>query len=393
MSDPQAIVDTAVPVVVLNLGDHGSLGVARSLGRGGVPVHGVTAELTPAARSRYFRTVSAWKGDVDSLVNVARHVGSRPVLVPTGDAACLFVEDHADDLAETFRFPRQAPGFARALSNKRGMHDLCVEHDVPTPRTVFPQCREDVEAYDGPFPVMVKALDNTTVERRGVERMVPARDRAAALAAYDRLEDPARPNLMLQELIPGGPDQVWMFNGYFDSRSECLFAATGRKLRQCPPATGSTSLGECVPNPDVDVLTRRFMKSLGYRGILDCGYRYDARDGRYKLLDVNPRIGATFRLFAGRDGVDVVRALYLDLTGRRVPVDAAAPGRTWWVEDNDLASFAASPELGLLDWLRSLRGVQETAWWATDDPRPFLATAGITARRAARSLRGRLTTT
>ena len=43
------------------------------------------------------------------------------------------------------------------------------------------------------------------------------------------------------------------------------------------------------------------MKELGYRGILDIGYRYDARDGRYKVLDVNPRIGATFRLFVGAE--------------------------------------------------------------------------------------------
>jgi predicted ATP-grasp superfamily ATP-dependent carboligase len=35
---------------------------------------------------------------------------------------------------------------------------------------------------------------------------------------------------------------------------------------------------------------------------VDLGFRYDARDSRYKPLDVNPRIGATFRLFVDAEG-------------------------------------------------------------------------------------------
>src|SRR2546425_3495393 len=47
-----------------------------------------------------------------------------------------------------------------------------------------------------------------------------------------RSEDLEHPNLMLQEYIPGGEDSVWMFNGYFNEHSECLFGITGKKLRQ-----------------------------------------------------------------------------------------------------------------------------------------------------------------
>ena len=105
-----------------------------------------------------------------------------------------------------------------------------------------------------------------------------------------------RGNTMLQEYIPGGPDTSGCSTAT-STRSDCLFGFTGRKLRQSPPYTGMTSLGVCLPNPDVAQTTTRFTKEIGYRGVLDIGYRYDARDGRYKLLDVNPRLGATFRLF------------------------------------------------------------------------------------------------
>ena len=57
MSREAAAIETHVPAVVLNLGDHGSLGIARSLGRLGVRVHGVHTDRSPASRSRYFEEV------------------------------------------------------------------------------------------------------------------------------------------------------------------------------------------------------------------------------------------------------------------------------------------------------------------------------------------------
>ena len=104
-------------------------------------------------------------------------------------------------------------------------------------------------------------------------------------------------NLMLQEYIPGAPEANWMFNGYFDKHSECRVSFTGVKVRQSPAAAGATTLGVCRANPLLARSTERFMQAIGYRGIVDIDYRLDARDGQYKLLDVNPRIGSSFRLF------------------------------------------------------------------------------------------------
>ncbi len=117
------------------------------------------------------------------------------------------------------------------------------------------------------------------------------------------------------------------------------------------------------------------MKAVGYRGILDIGYRYDARDGQYKVLDINPRVGATFRLFVGENGIDVVRAMYLHLTGQTVNPTAAREGRKWIVEDCDLISslrYFRDGKLRLRDWIKSYSGIQEAGIFAMDDPVPVL---------------------
>jgi D-aspartate ligase len=76
-------------------------------------------------------------------------------------------------------------------------------------------------------------------------------------------------------------------------------------------------------------------------------------------------------------GMDVVRALYLDLTGQPVQRGLPREGRKWIVEQSDLMSslqYGRLGELTLRKWASSLRGIEEEAWFARDDLVPF---AGI----------------
>lgn len=107
---------------------------------------------------------------------------------------------------------------------------------------------------------------------------------------------------------------------------------------------------------------------------MDIGYRYDARDGLYKVLDVNPRIGATFRLFVGANGIDVARALYLDSTGQPVVPSPVRKGRKWIVEDLDTVSsyrYYREGSLPIKEWFASLLGIEEAAFISWRDPLPF----------------------
>jgi predicted ATP-grasp superfamily ATP-dependent carboligase len=409
------VTSARVPAVILkcvpNAFPYGSLAGARSLGRLGAPIVLVHPERAGAdAASRFVRanvtlplpSSGPGRGWVEALVQLARSLGSRAVLIPVDDIGAMFVDDNAASLSAWYRFPRRDPGLARSLADKQELFHLCRRWDVPTCDAEFPRSRDEVRAFAerARFPIVLKSIDPITL-RFGThaDSVAIARDESELMVLYARMESAARPNVMLQEYIPGDAGSVWMFNGYFDARSECLFGMTGYKVRQFPIATGVTSLGTCAPNPTVHATTLRFMRSIGYRGIVDMGYRYDARDRRFKLLDVNPRIGATFRLFVDERGMDVARALYLDLTGEREEISAApsvpAP-RRWVVENFDAAtSFRLwrARELSPREWLRSLAGISETAWFALDDPLPFALMSarslGIAAGNTARLVEAR----
>jgi len=376
-------IEPSIPVFAL-VGHHGTLGIARSLGRLGTDVYGIDADIAqPAFRSRYFAGAFEWDLDgrpacetVIFLCERAKAIGQRPLLIPTSDETALMVAENADALSENFVFANQDAKLITKLVSKQHNYELARSAGIPVPETLFPTSIDEVRRFSDitPYPLMVKGINGAKLAQRTGRKMEFAHSKDELLKLYVEMEDPDEPNLMLQEYIPGGDDTIWMFDGYFDQNTECRFGITARKIRQTPPHKGSTSLGICEHNATVYDLTTRFMKAIGYTGILDIGFRIDSRDGLYKLLDPNPRIGSTFRLFVGTNGMDTVRYLYMDVTGQALPESKPCEGRKWVAERPDIHAFSIYRREGLLtfgQWLTSFRGVQECAWFAVDDRKPF----------------------
>jgi D-aspartate ligase len=409
-------IDVSTPAVVLkfdpNVMHHGGLGAIRSLGRLGVPVFGVhEGPWAPAASSRYLRGRVFWRPAAEhseqvlaGLLQLAQRIGRPSVLITTDDAGAIFLAEHGASLRESFLFPAPQADLPRRLAGKYSLHELCRELGVPTPQAAVPASLDEARDFAdrAGFPLIAKL---TTPWRRaghqpgearpgdakrgdtqrgdaqhGDARHEEALRSTSIIRSASELDDTyrafARQNagLMLQEFIPGGPGQDWFFHGYCGADSVCRPAFTGVKDRSYPAHAGLTSLGHSAPNVPLRDQVTGLLSELSYRGLTDLDLRFDQRDGQYKLLDFNPRVGAQFRLFTDAAGVDVIRAAYLDLTGQPIAASEPVAGRRFLVENYDpiaALGYWRSGELGLRSWLTSLRGVDEAAWFARDDLRPF----------------------
>jgi len=385
---PAPAVDTSTPILVLRRSvgsfQRCALAVIRSAGRLGIPVFSVRHnDSEPATRSRYAAGALDLDPDapagewIEALIALRPRVG-RAILLPIDDEAAIAVSEHQDRLAEHYLLAAAPPGIQRRLASKRELWDLCRELDVPIPRCTFPADESELreQAAEHGYPVVVKRAESWLPPRdEHAPRVSIAHSPEQLLDAYRRMESDVSPQILLQEYVPGGSEAVWTFDGYAGAGGECLCAFTGRRLRQQGPRTGQTTLGICSRNEAVADIAQRLLRGVEYRGVVDIGFHYDRRDGSYKLFDVNPRLGSSFRMFVGDNGLDVVRALHLDLTGRPVPRSTATEGRKWIDEPSDLwtsLKLAREGSLGMRAWSRSLRGIDETAWWAADDPIPFL---------------------
>ena len=383
--------DWSTPAVVLkfdqNMLHHGSLGVIRSLGRLGVPVYGVhEGTWAPAASSRYLAGRFFWQPRPDDpqrtlsgLLDLASQIGRRAVLYATDDAGAIFLAEHGDALRGAFAFPQPPADLPRRLAGKYSMFQLCRELGVPTPQAMLAWSPGEAAAFAGQagFPLIAKL---TTPWRGTGTAAAPPLRSTTIIRTPEELRDVcdragrADAGLMLQEYIPPAPGQDWFFHGYFDPAGRCQTAFTGVKDRSYPAYAGLTSLGRAVPNSRLREQVTGMAATIGFRGIVDLDLRFDPRDAQYKLLDFNPRLGAQFRLFTTGTGLDVVRAAYLDLTRQPVAAGEMTRDRRFLVENYDplgALGYWRRGELGLRSWARSLRRVDEVAWLARDDLRPF----------------------
>lgn len=383
------------PVLILKTGryalHHGGLGIIRTLGMLDVPVFTVIEDrFAPAGLSKYLTGKFVWDTRdlprsrlLEGLKRIGRQLKLPTILIPTDDVGAILIAEEAVTLRQWFLFPKLRSDIPRSLADKSQLHTLCKQLGVPCPQAISPGTISEVYEFieTAAFPVVVKPSKPWLNPK--IKPSIVSSPRAL-LDLYRRSEAQVPHNLLIQEYIRDGED--WLFDGYCDADSKCLAGFTGRKLRSYPSRFGSATLGRSVTNPALLQQAEALVKAVSYAGIMDIDYRFDKRDGQYKLLDFNPRIGAQFRLFEDSDRIDVARALYRDLTGQCVRRSPQIDGRVFVVEPYDcLASVhdLLGRQLSVRDWWRSLKGAREFAWFRRSDPFPFiviwirLAMAGV----------------
>jgi D-aspartate ligase len=401
-SMPAPRADTSVPALIVKIGryplHHGGVGAIRTLGRLGVPVYAITEDrFTPAAVSRYCQDSFVWPTTgresseelVGGMLAIGRRLGRKAVVIPTDEEAAVLVGEHAGELSECFLFPRVRPDLPRKLGSKQGLYELCLEHGVPAPASAFPATAAELAAFaaTAAFPVVAKnrepwvrlsapAVAGTTLVRTPEELLALGRDWGET------------PSVILQDYIPQADAQDWITHLYCDASFTPVVTFTGVKVRSWPPRAGMTACAYTVPNPALARMAERFCAAIGFTGVADLDWRLDLRDGQYKLVDFNPRVGAQFRLFETTAGIDVVRALHLDLTGRAVPAGAQVDGRRLIVENIDVPARLTRRSSASAAVPAALSATStELAWLARDDPFPFLAMSARLAAPAAAHFR------
>lgn len=384
--------DTRVPAVLLRVDrnpfHHGTLGAVRSLGRAGVAVH-VVADCSgsPVGASRFVRQVHAPPPGTspaeiaEALRRVAARVARPAVLIPMDDASAVAVARLRAELDPAYLLPALPGALPERVADKAELAALCAAFDIPHPVTVVPGSAAEAAAAAARLglPVVAKwSRPWLLPPGSGLRSTVLVRSVREARDLYGRSGE-AGCRLLLQAFLPPGTDHDWFAHGYADRTGTLRAGGCGRKTRARPRGAGLTAAGCWVPNPQVRALAERVTGALGYRGIFDLDFRRCGATGRYHLLDFNPRPGAQFRLFTDSAGLDVVRALHLDLTDRPLPGGEPLPGRVFVVEN--YAPLRA---------LRPVRAGRELAWHAHDDRAPGRALWSLWGRHAAGRLARRL---
>lgn len=370
----------SVGAVVIG-GDYRGLGIVRSLGRRGIPVWVLTDQHLIAATSRYARRRIPWPmasetAQVDFLLELgARHRLDGWAIFPTGDETAALVARHHPELKTRFRLTTPNWEVMRWAHDKRLTYSLAGEAHVDYPWTRYPCSPEEVATLDCTFPAILKPAI-----REGFNPFVHAKawrvdNREQFLARYDEACTLVDPRLiMVQDMIPGGGEAQFAY-GALCQEGLPLASIVARRLRQYPMDFGrSSSYVETVDQPEVEEPSLRLISAMRFTGLIEVEFKRDPRDGRYKLLDINPRVWGWHTL-GQRAGVDFPYLVWQFVRGEPVPEVRGRPGVRWVRAVTDLPTVVREIRRGRLSpaaYLRSLRGPLEMAIFAPDDPLPAL---------------------
>jgi predicted ATP-grasp superfamily ATP-dependent carboligase len=362
-------------------GDYRALGVARSLGRKGVPVWVLwEREEWIATVSRYVRRSLAIgrRGEPlhEELLRIARERGvSGWTVFPTGDRAVAAVARNHDKLARTFRTTTPPWEVLRWAHDKRLTHQLAQEAGLATPQTFFPADRAELQALECEFPVILKPAVKEEFNRFTAAKAWRVDDKRSLVARYDEASLFVPPEtIMVQELIPGDGRCQLSFAALC-SEGQPLASVVARRIRQFPSDFGRAStFVETVDEPGVIENSRRVLAAMGATGLVEVEFKRDPRTDALKLLDINPRAWG-WHTVGARAGVDFPYLLWRLVHGDSVQTVQGVPGVKWKRLSWDLVTAGSDMlrgQLAVREYLASFRGPRVAAIFAPDDPVPGL---------------------
>jgi D-aspartate ligase len=369
-----------IPGALVIGGDYQGLGIVRSLGRRGIPICILDDERSISRYSRYATygvrvpDLRSQNTTVKTLLDLAKRLDLKGwVLFPTRDELVAAISHHRAGLSEVFRVPTPCWDTIQWVWNKRNTYRLARELDIPIPETWFPDTLADLDQITTPFPLALKP---------GVKEHFFYATKAKAWRADTQTqlrelflranELPEPREILIQDLIPGDGKNQFAYCAFFKD-GKAVGSMVSRRLRQHPHEFGRASTCvETIDLPILESLAERFLRAINYYGLVEVEFKFDPRDGLYKLLDVNARTWGYHSLgFAA--GVDFPFMLYADQIGETAIASRGIPGHLWVRLLTDVPTGileVSGRRMKLRDYIDSLRHAQTDAVFSKEDPLP-----------------------
>jgi predicted ATP-grasp superfamily ATP-dependent carboligase len=305
------------PVLVAEAQAVGSVGVIRSLGHAGYPVHAVSASSDALGLRSRFAARSAVSpaylspGFVPWLRDYVRDFGIR-VIVPS-EGFLFAIRDAWGEFAHLMPIPADRQVVFRALSKyeffERLAGDVSLWRNVPPTLFVRDQLPPESEYAKLPLPIFLKA---DRCHSRGVadgdivRTLTPAEARsrtADLLRDYDRV--------LVQGYVPGTKPGEYLLR--WDGQVRAHFA--NLMTHQSPHRGGFGSLRTSWHHRELARDAEEKLRAMDWQGAAMVEYRWDPATDRFWCIELNARFWGSLHhaLYAG---VDFPRLLIDAFLGR-----------------------------------------------------------------------------
>lgn len=241
-------------------------------------------------------------------------------LLPIGYAASRTVSKHVSRFDEITKVPIAPYGMMQIASEKDRTYRFAEQCGVRIPHVYT--SAEEVER----FPVVVKPTGES-------HRLRYVND-SKTLAQIDTT------GTVIQEYVPG--DGYGFYALY--RRGEIRAHFMHRRIREYPSTGGTSTAAESIYDPEIQEIGERLLNALQWHGVAMVELKMDARDGRYTLMEINPKFWGSLDL-AAASGIDFAwLAARMAVDGDVEPVNDYRIGvRHHWLFPDEVLHLASHP--------------------------------------------------
>jgi len=370
--------------VVIDLDDINGLQTSRILAQRGVPVIGIARDPKHyACRTNSCEKIIFADNKSDELIRTLETLGSqlnqKAVLFPCEDMAVLLISRHRHRLENWYHIVLPEADVIEMMVDKIAFYDYAKQEGFPIPQTFYVHNRAELEqaANELTFPCIIKPPTSATKnwELNCKLKGYKIADTEELFAMYDYCKSWAE-ILIVQDWVEGPDSNLYSCNCYFDADHQPLVTFVARKLRQWPPITGESCLGEEVRDDTVLNETVRLYRSIKHYGLGYLELKRDERSGEYFIIEPNIGRPTGRSAIAEAGGVELVYTMYCDALGLPLPpnLEQKYEGVKWIYFKHDLQSALHQwqrGQLSLKEWWRSIRGPKTDAVFSWKDLAPF----------------------
>lgn len=282
-------------VVVTNASSTTALAMIRSLGRRKIPVVACdSVSCSIGFMSRYCTKRALYENPLihpkrclQTLTRIGKKL-KRPVLLPAGDDIIHLAMKYRSEIEENFILPLPSQdSLKHAVDRQRTMH-LASKLGIPIPKTftlsTLDQLRDLKDEIT--YPAVLKPRVSAGFRIKFGKKIFKIWSFKQLVDAYRQVSE-SFPNPLIQEYIPGGTRNLYSLSTIFDPKHRPLGVFSIRKLHQL--MEGVTACGEYINNAVITDLSIRILKALHWIGPAEVEFKKDSRDGKFKLMEINPR--------------------------------------------------------------------------------------------------------
>jgi predicted ATP-grasp superfamily ATP-dependent carboligase len=374
------------------------LGIARSLGEQGIRVIGLTSHRRIYGNFTRYASVQFCPDSREQpealltfLLRLSENLGEPGIIFPTRDDDVIFLDRYRDQLQGRFVLVLADRPALTACLDKWETYRWAVRAGVAAPRCwIVSDPQELIRiAPELRFPCVLKPVSahhwrrGSNWNRVGSRKAIPIWSPEELRAEYETISH-VENRALLQELVPGKDDCLWVAACYIDRNGQFIAGFTARKLIQAPEGFGTGCIVQSVDRPDLLATAAQLLQQVRFSGIAEVEFKQDSATQEDKLIEINPRPWDQHRLGKSR-GVDLIHIAYCDCAGLTIPqAREQRTGRKWIGEDVFFWLLLRSlwkRDGSLPSLLRLARGRRVYAIWSIKDPLPlfcYFATRFVT---------------